>query len=84
MRESLKTINTRIEKVKKDTIKEMHSKEQLTRIQSRINEDISYNEETIKVHNDKFEVVQYKTDSAIQLIQNTEAQLKAATLVIIN
>ncbi|KAK0173731.1 hypothetical protein PV328_006882 [Microctonus aethiopoides] len=79
VRESLKNINTRIEKVKKDTIKEMHSKEQLMRIQSRINEEIYYNEETIKVHNDKFEVVQYKTDSAIQLIQNTETELKAAT-----
>lgn len=72
IRETFRTLQSKIEKTKKDTLKEMENNERLTSIQSKLEEDIKCNEIMILADREKSDVLEYKTLEIVKLSENNE------------
>ncbi|CAD6201324.1 GSCOCG00000125001-RA-CDS [Cotesia congregata] len=77
MRESFKTLLTRIEKVKKDTQKEMENNEKLTEIKSRLEEEVRCIDAGYGAQNDQAEAMQYRIDKLNNQIDYYDTQVGA-------
>ncbi|XP_053593742.1 coiled-coil domain-containing protein 40 [Microplitis demolitor] len=81
MRESFKTLQTRIEKVKKDTQKEMENNEKLTELKARLEEEVKCADAGYEMQKDKAEGMQFKIDKLAKEIDYYDSQLESCSYV---
>lgn len=81
MRESFKTLLTRIEKVKKDTQKEMENNEKLTELKARLEEEVRCIDAGYEAQNDQAEAMQYRIDKLTNQIDYYDTQVGALSYV---
>lgn len=81
MQESFKTLLARLEKVKKNTRKEMEINERLTTINSRLEEELHCNEASMKAENEKADILQCHSDTILQLMEQSETEYAVTAAV---
>lgn len=75
MRESLQNLQSQIEKIKKESIKEMENNEHLTSLHSRINDEIKYVTKLKNLDNEKFINLESNIYKYSKLIEHSEQEL---------
>ncbi|XP_057323316.1 coiled-coil domain-containing protein 40-like [Microplitis mediator] len=79
MRESFRTLQTRMEKVKKDTQKEMENNEKLTELKARLEEEVKCADAGYEMQKDNAEGMQYKIDKLAKHIDYYDSQLESCS-----
>ncbi|XP_015595584.1 coiled-coil domain-containing protein 40 [Cephus cinctus] len=77
IRESFYTLQAQIEKLKKDTGKEMENNERLTLLQSRVEEDVQHLVKTISIEKDKLNNLESQLIRTTRLVEQSQAELAA-------
>ncbi|XP_034939627.1 coiled-coil domain-containing protein 40 [Chelonus insularis] len=74
MQESFKTLQTKLEKLNKDTYKEMENNEKLTAIHMRLEEELASAKTSTTAAKDQLSVLEYKTNEIVRFVNQTELE----------
>lgn len=83
IRESLQNLQAQVEKLKKDSSKEMENNERLTSLQSRINEEIKLIKKLCDIDKEKYLNLEFNFAKISKLVEQSEKEFSIAATVCI-